>query len=114
MYGAAPGSSRRPLRAEAGNLPAADLLLQPAVALDRLALAEIFQLEDLPDLHFTFRERHPLRPLDHFFLRLRLDEPEAGDQLFGLREWAVDHRTLRAVVAHARSFRAGVQSFACQ
>ena len=43
------------------------------------------------------RRREAPRPLERFVARAHLDDPEAGDQLLGLGERAVDHRALAAV-----------------
>ena len=45
---------------------------------------------------------------------LHLPEPEAGDQLLGLGERAVDHRALRAREPHPRALRARLQALAGQ
>src|SRR4051794_27014595 len=74
--------------------PQALLLL---AELRRELVAEVLGLEDLADLDVgalslpRTRTRHPLHPLDRLFLRLDLDDPEAGDQLLGLGERAVGH-----------------------
>src|SRR5882672_1003983 len=47
----------------------------------------------------------PLDPLDGFFLRPHLPEPEASDQLFGLGEGTVDHCALCAGEADACALR---------
>ena len=54
---------------------------------------EVFHLKDLAD--FDFRVARvgagaTLDPLDGLFEGLDLPEPEAGDKLLGLGEWAVD------------------------
>ena len=48
-------------------------------------------VEHLPDLDLG---RAAEEPLDRLLFRLRLDHPEAGDELFRLGEGAVDHRPL--------------------
>ena len=88
-------TSRPPLREGEALLARLDGLAQlvlPAPDLaGRVALGELGRLEDLTDLHLGAAvERRPLEPLDGLFLRLHLPEPEAGDQLLGLGEGAVD------------------------
>src|SRR5690348_1601078 len=69
----------------------ADALLALA-HLRRQDLAEVLVLEDLPDLDDRIalhRVRAALDPLDGLLQRADLPQPEAGDQLLGLRERAV-------------------------
>src|SRR5262245_66176264 len=47
----------------------------------------------------------PRRPLLRLFLRLRLDDGVAADDLLGLSERAVHHRELAAVPAHLLGLR---------
>jgi hypothetical protein len=65
---------------------------------DELLGAEIVGLEHLAnlDLGITVREwiGTALDPLDCFLQRLHLEEPEAGDQLLGFGEGAVDNGPL--------------------
>src|SRR5437868_5916040 len=76
-----------------GSLLAHSLFL--FAQLRRKVVAEIFGLENLAHLDFgSAVERSALQPLDRFFLRLHLPEPESGNQLFGFREWSICHRAL--------------------
>src|SRR5690348_238938 len=78
-------------------------------------LAEILGLEYLPDLHFgAVVERCALQPFDGLFLRLALPQPEAGDQLLGLGEWAVGDGALAAVELHTYAPGTGLQPLAGQ
>src|ERR1043166_9428271 len=89
-----------------------DLLADRLVVIDRRALAEVLQLEELPDLDLAVlvvRVRAALHPLDRLGLVLHLDDPVAGDQLLGLGKRSIDHRALAALEADARSFRARLQ-----
>src|SRR3712207_1567510 len=61
--------------------------------LRRQVLAEVLGLEDLPDLDLRLaphRVRAALDPLDRLLHGADLPQPEAGDQLLGLGEGAVD------------------------
>src|SRR5258707_119338 len=66
--------------------------------------AEVVGLEHLPDLDLRFalgeRIGAALDPFDRLFLRLDLKDPEAGDQLFCLRERSVDDGSLGAGEAY--------------
>jgi hypothetical protein len=53
------------------------LLADLLVDLDSLVLAEVLQLEHLPDFDLAVDERRAPRPFDSLFPGLRLDEPEA-------------------------------------
>ena len=84
---------------------------------DRRALAEILQLEELADLDLAVlivRVRAALHPLDRLGLVLHLDDPVAGDQLLGLGERPVDHAALAALEADARALRARLQAGAIE
>src|SRR5215218_2813865 len=83
-----PDDSRSRLLAELRPQP---LLL--LLELGRERLAEVGRLEHLADLDLrlgTRRVRTALDPLDRLLLRLHVPDPEAGDQLLGLRERPVD------------------------
>src|SRR5688572_15644426 len=70
-----------------------ELLLDAGMVLDRLARAEVLQLEHLADLDLALpqhRVRATLDPLDRLLEGVHLPEPEAGDQLLGLGEGTVD------------------------
>ena len=57
-------------------------------------------------------ERRALEPLERLLARRALPDPEAGDQLLGLGERAVDDGALPALEAHARALGARVQAVA--
>src|SRR6185436_3812515 len=82
--------------------------------LRRKVLAKIGRLEDLTDLDLRpAAEWRALEPLDRLFSRFHLPEPEACNQLLGLREWPVDHRLLAVLLeAHASALRARLEPFA--
>src|SRR5690606_7232940 len=80
--------------------------------LRRGGLAEVLDLEHLPDLDLTIVEGDALDPLDRLLLRLDLDQPEPGDQLLRLGEGPVDDGPVLPVEAHARAPRAGVEPLA--
>src|SRR5688572_29616934 len=65
--------------------------------LGRVRVTEVRRLRDLANLDLTLLEWRALEPLDRLVLRLRLDQPKAGDQLFGLGERSVDDAPLGAV-----------------
>src|SRR5713101_5506998 len=85
------------------------LLLLPEFGLERGT--EVLRLEHLANLHFAVLERSPLQPFDGLVERLRLPQPEAGDQLLRLGEGAVGHGPLRSRELDPRSLRARLQSF---
>src|SRR5690348_1188773 len=62
--------------------------------------AEVLGLEYLANFDFRFtileRIRTALHPFDRFLFRFQLQQPEAGDQLFGLGERPVDDGALAA------------------
>src|SRR5262245_46593923 len=101
-----------------------DLLAQPAVMLDGRAFAEIVQLEHRPDLDLAIpvvRIGAAFDPFDRLGERAALQDPIAGHELLGLREWAVDYGALvtgfpelAAVKAHARALGARLESVAIQ
>src|SRR5438874_8881565 len=79
----------------------------------REILAKVLRLEYLANLYFTLLEWRALEPLDRFIHGLHLPQPEAGDELLGLRERPIDHGSLlRSLESYARSFRARLQSLA--
>ena len=80
--------------------------------IDAVVLAEVLQLEHLPDFDLAIDERRAAGPLDGLFLRLRLDEPEAGDELLGFRERPVHDGRLAALERDTRALRAGLQALA--
>src|SRR5690349_8045533 len=71
--------------------------------------SEVLGLEHLPHLDLAALERNALHPLDRLILRLRLDQPEPGDQLLGLGERSVHHGALGAGELDPRAFRARLQ-----
>src|SRR5215217_5999884 len=84
---------------------------------DRRAVAEILQLEELAELDLAvplIRIGAALHPLDRLGLVLDLDDPVAGDQLLGLGEWPVDHGALAAFETDARTLRARLQPAAVE
>ena len=87
-----------------------------ACSVGREALAEIRRLVVRSNLEIRFfaghRVRALLRPLDRLFDRLHFPDPEAGDELLGLGERAVDDRPFRAVEANALAVLAGLQAVA--
>src|SRR5262245_42774153 len=77
------------------------LLFHLEEALDRLAVAEVLELEQLPHLDLGLaavvrRVGVASRPFHRFLARLHLDQRVAGDQLLRLGEGAVDHGALAA------------------
>src|SRR5882724_5196354 len=81
-------SSRLRLQSSLRDLIAERLLVRLDVG------TEVRRIENLPDLDFGFLVRTVWiraapRPRDRFFLRLHLDQPESGYQLFGFGEGAV-------------------------
>src|SRR3712207_260100 len=95
-----------------------DLLAQALLGLAQLrrqVLAEVVGLEDLPDLDLgvaLHRVRAALDPLDGLLHRADLPQPEARDQLLGLRERAVHDAPVGAAEAHPRTLGAGVEPLA--
>ena len=89
------------------------LLLLPQ--LGRELLAEVLRLEHLADLDLALAlvgVGAALDPLDRLVQRLHLNQPEAGDQLLGLREGTVDHVAVLAAELDPRALRAGLQPLA--
>src|SRR5256885_9314656 len=66
--------------------------------LGRKFRAEVFRFRDLADLALaaTRHLEEALRPRDRVFLRLRLEQREARDQLLGFGEGPVGHGDLPA------------------
>src|SRR5688500_2687551 len=91
-----------------------DLSAQPVFLRSELRRelgAEILGLEDLANLDLRIAaERRALEPLDCLLLRLHLPDPEARDQLLGLRERAIDDRPILSRESHARALGAGLKS----
>src|SRR5215213_8730383 len=83
--------------------------------LGRELVAKVLGLEDLADLDLR-RSRHRVRaaldPLDRLLERLGLHQPEAGDELLGLGERAVDDGPVAAGKADACALRAGMEPLA--
>src|SRR5438445_3686358 len=79
-------------------------------------VAEILGLEHLADfeLRFALLERigATLGPLDGFFERLALPQPETRDKFLGFGERTVDDGALVAKEGHARALRARMQALA--
>src|SRR6202051_4408624 len=74
---------------------------------------EVFHLKDLADFDFVVTgvtPGGPLDPLDGLFEGLYLPEPEAGDELLGLGEGAVDDGTRLAGEFDACAFGAGMEA----
>src|SRR5262249_33573505 len=76
--------------------------------------AEVLGLEHAPDLDLlvALLEGRAADPLDRFLHRLHLPEPEARDQLLGLRERPGDYGAPPAAELDAPPLSARVQSFA--
>src|ERR1700680_2928026 len=75
--------------------------------------AEIFRFEDAADFDFRAAIKgRALEPFDRFVHGADLPEPEAGDELFGFGEGAVDHGTLFAFKFDTLAFRRGLKAFA--
>src|SRR5262249_48895735 len=93
--------------------PRPDLLADAGFLLPQLRCqrwAEFLGLEHLPNLDlFATVERRALDPLDRLFLRADLQDPEAGDQLFGFRKRPVRHCARWPVELHAYALRRGVE-----
>src|SRR5258708_2312275 len=103
------GPLRLPIR---GGLGAQALLGGPEFA-RRIARREIFRREHLAKFeHHVLSEGRPFHPGDCLFLRLHLDQPEAGDQLLRLRKGPVAHRGLAARELDACALGTRVESFA--
>src|SRR5262249_1785352 len=81
--------------------------------LRREFLTERVSLENGTDLQLTFllvRVGATPRPFERFLHRLHLPDPEAGDQLPGLREGPVDDGALLAREAHTLVFCARMKT----
>ena len=72
--------------------------------------AEVVGLEYLTDLDLPFLEGDALDPFDRLCLRLRLNQPEPGDELLRLGEGAVDDGTRLAGEFDACAFGAGMEA----
>src|SRR3972149_3047317 len=86
-----------------------DLLPERNVLFDGLAWAEILELKDLANLDLALLEGDTLGPGEGFVPRLRLDQPEAGDELLRLGEGTVDDGALRSREPDARALRARLE-----
>src|SRR5215831_14214212 len=94
-----------------------DLLAQaffPGARLWGKVLTEVFGFEDRADFDFFVAEGSPFQPLDGLVHGTDLPEPEAGDQLLGFSERAVDDRALGAIELYALALGTGLQALACQ
>src|ERR1700733_3872670 len=81
----------------------------------RKGLAEVFGLEDRPNLDHRLawmRIGAALQPFDRLVDGFDLPQPEPGDQLLGLRERTVKNRTLMAGKPHTLAASTGVQTLA--
>src|SRR5947199_804189 len=97
-------SWRLPLR---GYLRAQALLCLPELGSERGT--EVRRLEHLTNLDLDICASGigaALDPIDRLFLRLHLNQPEAGDQLLRLGEGPVDHGALPSRELDARALRA--------
>src|SRR5262245_31768378 len=76
-------------------------------------LAEVIGFEDPPNLQLDVAvfARPALHPFDRLLLRSHLNHREAGDELLGFGERAVDDRPLAAGRLHPHAPRARVQAF---
>jgi mono/diheme cytochrome c family protein len=109
------GAIYRYLRSLDTQALARELLLEPAMLLDGFALAEVGELEDLPDLDLCAAfERRSLEPLDRLLLRLALPDPVARDELLAFGERPIDDGALVALEADPRAFRARLQAVSGQ
>src|SRR5262245_39459596 len=86
------------------------LLLQ----LRRESRAQFLRLEHLTNLDLGLVERGALEPFDGFFLRVHLPQPEAGDQLLGLGERAVNHDPIAGGKPDSRTLGARMESLGCE
>src|SRR6185437_13215995 len=77
-----------------GHLRADALFLLPELRSE--LVTEIRRFKHLTNLDFGVFKGCFLKPLDRFIQRLHLPQPEACNQLFGFREWSLNH-TLLAV-----------------
>src|SRR5689334_7189281 len=85
------------------------------VQLGRQLGADFLVLEHLAHLDLgPAIERRALDPLDRFFRRAALGEPEAGDQLLGFGEGTVFHRAGGAIELDAHALRGGMQPLASE
>src|ERR1700738_3715881 len=83
--------------------------------LGRECLAEILDIEDLPDFDFgSAVEWRALHPFDRFILRLDLDQPETRDKIAGAAERPVGDGALFAGIFDARAYRGRMQALARQ
>jgi len=74
---------------------------------------EVFHLKDLADFDCGFAgvgAGTTLDPLDGLFEGVELPDPEAGDELFGFGEWAVDDGARAAGEFDACAFGAGMEA----
>src|SRR5262249_54263465 len=76
---------------------------------------EFFDFKHLADLSLgAVFEGSAFEPLDSFFFRLHLPNPEAGDQFLGFGEWAVGNDSLVAGELYAGALGARVQPLSRQ
>src|SRR5690348_427719 len=81
--------------------------------LGRELRTEIIRLEHLANLDLALVPRRigaPLRPLDRLFPRPALPQPEARNELLGLRERTIDDRALAPRELHPSTLRARLQT----
>ena len=90
------------------------LLFAPALGVFLLVDREVFHLEQGPqfELALAIVARHALGPVDRLGHRLRLDHPEACDELLGLGKGTVGHRELAPRQPNARALRALCEALA--
>src|ERR1700722_20783965 len=77
--------------------------------------AEITRFEQLANLDLEILMSGigaALDPFDRFFLGFHLPDPEAGDQLLGLGERAIDHGLLASGELDARALRTRKEALA--
>src|SRR5688572_24480745 len=86
-----------------------------AEALNRLARAEVFQLEELTDFNLPIRPLaggigEAIGPFHRLFLRFHLNERVAGNELLGFGKRPIDDSTLSSRVLDARPLRAWLEA----
>src|SRR2546428_4413443 len=98
------------LRLQFLGLRAQTRLLLPELGGERRT--EVLHLEHLANLDLALLEGAAFNPFDRLGHRLHPPQPEAGDQLFRLRERPVDHGPLRSREPDAHALRARVEPLA--